>query len=90
MGDAEPVVAFHGTPRLGAVLRHGLKARKAAGSSCVWMALDPVEAAHYGRVVAIDLDQLDGTWPREPDGSLCWQAHYDRDIPPEALERFAT
>lgn len=81
----EPTVAFHGTPagNIDSIGREGLR----PGS---WMALDAAEARHHGGVTAtvfqVDLTQLDGTWPREDDGSLSWQSHTnDQVIPVSAL-----
>lgn len=56
------------------------------------MALDPDVAAQYGTVVAVDLTQLEGTWPRVADecdgviGEIFWQAHaFYQAVPPSAL-----
>lgn len=87
---SEPTVAYHGTPNIGEVLAEGLHADS-------WMALDPTEAARYGDVVAVDLTQLDGEWPRSenecdgPIGSLIWQAHTNElAIPASALSPYIT
>lgn len=85
--DGEPTVAYHGTRHVEVVLTEGLRPD-------AWMALRQSEAANYGDVVAIDLTQLEGTWPRvredEPGltGALHWQAHaYGQAIPASALSR---
>ena len=85
--ETEPRVAYHGTPSIDIVPTEGLHALS-GDHVCTWMALRPEDAARYGDVVEIDLSQLDGTWPREDDGSLCWQAHYCAPIPSTALSRY--
>lgn len=81
----DPSFAYHGTPDRDRVLAEGLVSAKADNAPCVWLALNPQDAALFGDVVRVDLARLDGTWPRDGSGELSWQAHYDHDVPADAL-----
>lgn len=85
---SDPEYAYHGTPHPDKVLSEGLRGDLSTAKHCkhVWLSLTPGAAAEYGRVLMVDLVYLNGTWPREENGDLFWQASYLGSVPPWAIE----